>query len=73
MCHELAFRRAKQSPSMAGSGTLRSVRFETINWDKRSLTRHFRASDANRTAEAFIVTAWPMTDGNLIGTRLGRR
>lgn len=57
---------------MAGAGTLRSVRFKTINWDERSFTPHFNASDANRTAEAFIVTAWPMTDGNLTGTRLGR-
>lgn len=58
---------------MAEGGTLRSVRFETIKWDEQSFTRHFNASDANRTAEAFIVTAWPMTDGNLTGTRLGHR
>lgn len=58
---------------MTEFGTLRSVRFVTINCDKRSFTRHFNASNANRTAESLIATARPMTDGILAGSRLGRR
>lgn len=62
-----------RSPNFSANGTLRSVRFVTVNCDKRSFTRHFNASNASRTAESLIATARPMTDGILAGSRLGRR
>lgn len=58
---------------MAANGTLRSVRFVTKNFDKRSFTSCFYTFDANRTAESLIATARTMADGIFADSRLGRR